>query len=363
MPTLSDLLTAQDKDTLLAQLIANLNADGTWPATDWNVGSVGRTLLDVDATALADLSASVPLIAAGGYLDTATGAWLDLLAGSAYQLTRAPAVPAIGTLRLTCDPALGPYIVQANDLWATTTAGLRFTNTTGGALTPGGTLDLTVQAESPGATWNAPIGAVTTLVTPLPGVTCNNPAAIGGGTDAENDERLRQRCRLQWATLSGGATASAYQAWALAASPSVSKVLVRDQAPRGQGTADVVLWNDGGPIDAGTVNVANAYIQARRPVTADVSVYAATETIVTLTATVTVKAAYLTSAQAAIPALLATLRQQTPIAGTLYLAALVEALMTPAGVINAVITSPSGDTTLGTVNAVTINPNLTWVSV
>ena len=363
MPSLRDLLTPKGRDAIVQELIDLLRERG-FPITDWHPGGVGRTILEVDAAALEDLYALVPAIAAGGYLSTAQGPWLNLLVESAYGLQRYPATFARGRVVLTAEPGFGPYTLEPGDLWLGTPDGLRYHNTAGGILPMGGILEVAVQAESPGARYNVPAGAITVLHTPLPGVSVTNPPdwLLEAAREEEADEELRRRARLRWASLGTGATRAAYEFWALNANPAVTKVRILDDHPRGQGTVDVVIWGEGG-LGASVVSAVDAYIQERRPLTANVLVYSATPRTVDVEATVYVRAGYLSQAQAAVAAELAALQRVTPIGGILYRSALIEALFARPYVVNVVLAQPTGDVVLGTVEALILNPTLTWQEV
>ena len=363
MPKLSDLLNPKPRTQILQELLSLAQAEGL-ATTDWYPGSVARTILEVNSAALADLYVLVAKIAAGGYLDSAEGEWLDLLAWSQYNETRKPATYAQGIVQLRARPGLGPYTIQPGQLWLGTPDGLRFSNMDGGTLPQGGTLTITVRAESPGKAYNVPAGTISIMHTPLPGVTVTNPPnwLTQAGADAESDESLRNRCRLKWATLGTGMTRAAYEYYALSAHPSVTKVRVLDNLPRGQGTVDVVVWGDGG-IGPDAVAAVDSVIQSKRPVTANVLVYAATARTIPVNATISVRAGFLPQAQAAVSQALTQLQRDTPIGGTIYRAALYEALFPRPYGVNVVLNAPTIDVTLGTAEAPVISASLTWQEV
>jgi hypothetical protein len=371
MPTLAELLTAKTKDEIFQELVDALAAMDL-PVTDWNIGGVERTHLEVEAQVQADLWALVPLIASSGFLfsELCVGAWVDLLAENFYDEVRNPAVFTVDTIRLTCPAGFGPYTIEAGDLWAANAAGKLFNNTAGGTLAAGGTLDLTFQAESPGSAYNLPRNTITILKTPLPGVTITNITGglVTSGTDQESDAAYKNRCRLKWASLATGAPDDFYRYWALKADPTITKVKVITQA-RGQGTVDVVIWGEGG-LGAGVPAAAQAFLRTKAPLTDNdgLEAYAATEVTLTLTGTITVKAGYLATAQARVAANLASLQVDTPIAGTLAHAQAVDALVDrDVGVTDAVITTvgfdPDTPLELDDVEALTIVDDMTWVEV
>ncbi len=145
------------------------------PTTSWQAGSVPRTLVAAQAKVNADFHTSVRGIANGGFLSSATGAWLTLLAYEFYGITRDAAVATVGIATLT-DVSGGPHIIAVNDLIAQDSAGHQYRNITGGTLALGGALALRWQATETGALWNIGNGSLNVLVTALATVTINNPA-------------------------------------------------------------------------------------------------------------------------------------------------------------------------------------------
>lgn len=178
MPALSELVRAPDLATTRAQLLSRLLGAG-FPVTDWEEGGAARTLVELFAKGLNDLGAQAASIAAGGLLAYATEGWLTLLAADGYGLTRNPAVTALGKVRLSAVAGAAAATISAGQLIFESSSGRRFANTSGGTLLPGGTLDLDVQAESPGAAWNVSTSTVRALITQVAGVSVDNPPRLG----------------------------------------------------------------------------------------------------------------------------------------------------------------------------------------
>lgn len=177
------------------------------------------------------------------------------------------------------------------------------------------------------------------------------------GVDAESDAALRIRAALRWAERGGGATADAYKSWALSASASVDQVRVLDQHPRGQGTVDVVLWGSGG-IGSDVVTAVNAYVQFRRPLTADVQVYSATPRTLTFTLELYAPGADATRVQADVLTNLAALQQAALIGSVFYRSEIIEAAMTVAGVLDARAPLVPETVVLGGTEALLLAPTL-----
>jgi hypothetical protein len=75
--TYAELITIKDADAIFTEILARLTTAG-FPVTAWQTGGVARTLVDVDATTLAELYDLVSDIGKGWSLDDAEGDWLTL---------------------------------------------------------------------------------------------------------------------------------------------------------------------------------------------------------------------------------------------------------------------------------------------
>jgi uncharacterized phage protein gp47/JayE len=342
---LVDLTRPRTREQVVARMLAVLsNSPNVFEPTSYLPGGSLRTLLEIQGEAQADAERTVAAFAAGGYLESAAGQWLDALAASHYGLARQSSGFAQGMVTLRCLALSGPYELAAGTTIVGTLNGLRYTSTASVTVPAGGTVQLPVQAEAPGSGYNVPGNTITVLHTPQPGLSVTNAAnwLTVAGVDQESDTALRTRARLRWAERGGGATADAYRSWALSADPAVDQVRVLDEHPRGQGTVDVVVWGSGG-IGSDVVTRVNAYIQPRRPLTADVQVYSASPRTLTFTLDLYAPGADANRVRAEVLANLAQLQQQAAIGGTLYRSEIIEAAMTPAGVLDA---RPSGEVPL-----------------
>lgn len=364
MIPLSNLLTPLTRDEWRDALLTFLGRQGL-PVTDWHSGGVELTNVYMMAQALTDLDArAIPAIAASGFIDLAQGQWLDYLAYSQYDELRKPSVFAVIPVVLTAQAGRGPYELRPGDIRAATDSGLKWQSVDGGVIPAGGSLTINMRAESPGAAYNIPAGALTRLLTPYPGVTMTNPGTFTqAGVDAEPDEVFRNRLKLKWASIGYGASSDAYRYWALTARAAVTQVRVLDQHPRGQGTVDVIIWGQGG-LSPDDVAYVAAVIDAKRSNTANVLTYSATPRVVNITGTAYTTAATLGSAPAAALANITQLQGKTDIGGVVYHSAIVEALMLPPGVRNVELTNPVTDLQLGPTEAVVFNvTGLNWVAI
>lgn len=358
---LSELIRPRLREQVVQRMLTKLSTDPDLSAnfvpTNYVPGDPLRTLLELAGEGIADVERTVSALGEGGYLRTAGGAWLAELVDSHYGVTRQPATFARGTVRFSA-PLTGAVAVPPGMIVGTS-SGLRYLVEGQGSIPAGDTLDLPARAESPGAPYNVPLGTVTVLHTPVPGLAVTNLAGwlTEAGADEETDEALRRRARLRWAELGGGATRAAYEYWALTAHPAVDRVRVLDEHPRGQGTADVVVWGAGG-LGEDVIAAVNASVQARRPTTADILVYSAKEKVVPLPIELYAPGGARGSIEGQVVAGLGALQQATPIGGRLYRSQVVEVAMLPPGVLDAQVGLP--DVALEPTEALTLEPALSW---
>lgn len=356
--TFDELLTPTTQEDELAALMGALPAG--FAVESWRDGDVAKTLIEIDAQALAEATVVRTAIARGGLLDEAEGDWLALLAEQVFQVIKNLATVATRDITLTAAAAAGPYTISPGSLWMSSDDGLRFVSTNVDPLTldKGGTLALVVSAESPGSIYNS--SPVTSLVTSLAGVTVADNGTATPGTDDETDAALRSRCRNRWPALGTGSPAGAYDLWAKSASSSVTRTKV---APSGTvaGGVDVYLAGASGGVDSPVVTAVATYIAARAPLGSVPNVASATNSAQALTAVLHGKAQYETAALAASEAAFRALIAATDIGGTIYQAAKIEALMSADGVENATISVGAADVTLSATQVATAGTiAITW---
>lgn len=352
MVTLATLLSprtrVQWRDALLEELRAAGFALALAPSNDNR-----RNVTELVAAGLAKVDEVIGKVAAGAFLDTALEDWLPLRAKSGFDVDAKPATLATGTVRLTCAATAGPYALAPGALWVGRPAtgavpARRFQTTTGGALAAGGTLDVQVSAEAPGGAYNLGNGQITTVFSgALPGVTVSNPAGLSGswliapGTDAEQPDPLKARCRARWGTLGRGATDAAYAFLASSAHPEITRVRV--YAGPGDGTLTVILAGDAAGVSNAAVNAAQAEIDAKHPKTDAPTARSASLATTTPAGTVVVRAAQRAAAQAGADVARLALLRSLDIGEGLDLGAIYAVLRQP-GVVDVDLVTPAGDT-------------------
>lgn len=274
--------------------------------------------------------------------DTAEGEYLDRWCRM-FGVQRKPATQAAGLVTFTgtdgTPVALGTRLTRGDGVtYATTEAGT----------IASGTATLAAEAEAAGEGGNLAMGAALTLMTAVPGLLGTVTVAAGGlsgGGPEEGDAPLRERLRARMGTPPAGGAAHDYIAWALAV-PGVTRAWVFPLA-RGAGTVDVSFVMDGRvniiPTVGDVADVQDA-IDAQRPVTADVLVYAPVAAPLDITIT-DLTPDSLAIRQAVELELAASIRRDGAPGGTIRRSRLIEAISRAAGESFHTLTIPAADVT------------------
>lgn len=296
--TLEELTRPITSDEAKAMLYSALAAKGI-TTTGWKPGAVVRTIIASVALVVAALSVMQTRIAAGGFLDLATGAWLTLVAKYVYNVDRDLGSFASGVVTLN-NAGAGVYVLEIGDLVAVNpSTGKTYRNTAPvslGALETG--VLVAVQAVELGSASTSIGGTITQLETPLLGVSVTNAAALIG-TDPELDPSLRSRCREKTGVASPNGPRDAYAFIARStkradgSSIGVTRALA---VPDGVGGVDIYLATPSGGVtgsddepdtDLGTIAAA---IHAQcEPLAVDARVHTATLVPVPVTYSVWVR--------------------------------------------------------------------------
>lgn len=252
MLSFEELLTPIPKSEVLEWTLETLKGLG-FQTTGWQRGRIQYSLVETFATHFSDATEIVATLAKAGTNETSSGVALILYSKSRFDNDIIAAVKTKGAMTLSNVGTSG-HTIQVGQLIAKDTTGTRlYTNTTGGSLsaasgaTPG-TLSLTFEALKAGSDYNVGNNTVTTLTTPIAGVSITNPDSGSGswittlGADQELDRTLRTRNSTKISTLSLEWTESRYIYEAL--SLGVRKVKIDATNPRGAGSVDVYLAGD-----------------------------------------------------------------------------------------------------------------------
>lgn len=229
--------------------------------------------------------------------------------------------------------------------------GALFTTDADGTIVSG-TVTVAVTAVDAGADANTAASTTLSLTTPLDGIDNNvttDGTGLVAGTDEETDDALRDRLLARIQQPPHGGADFDYIAWALEVSGVTRSWVFAQELGIGTVTVRFMMddaYSDGIPL-AADVTTVQAYIDALRPVTADLTVLAPTAVILNFTIS-----GLTPSTQAVRDAIEAELkdlvqREATP-GGTILVSHLREAISIAAGETDHVLTAPAADVVYST---------------
>ena len=284
-------------------------------------------------------------IADQAFPDTAAGP--ELLRWAAiWGITPVAATKAEGAILVEGTAAT---VVPANTIWRSGN-NIDYQSTAEFIIPAAETGNIDVEAVVAGAAGNAAVGVILSLVSPISGLVsqANVSTALAGGADIEAIESVRTRLLARIRRPPRAGTSDDYRFWAESGHPDVTRSWARPLAG-GLGTVTVYFMTDDatddGIPDAATVTTVDTYIQARRPVTAAVTVSAPTPAVLNFSIN---NLTPMTSAvQDAVEAEIADLilRESQP-GGTILISHIREAISTAAGETDHVLTSPNANVTV-----------------
>lgn len=327
----------------LPQRIERIEADISSRLADGDA-LLRRSVLGVLARAAAGqghmLQAYQEWLALQPFPDTAEAEYLERHA-RIWGVTRKAAVAATGTVSFT--GTSGAVLPTGTELQRVDGQLYR---TMADATMVAGAAVANVEAVEAGAAANTAAGQSLTLVAPVASIGSTvtvDAAGLTEGLDAEADTSLRTRLLARIQAPPHGGAAQDYESWALAV-PGVTRAWVYP-GRLGAGTVGVAIVSDAAPAgplpSVELVATAQAYLDTKRPVTAEVMVFAPTPLLVPVTLhLVPDTAATRAAVQAELRDLFA--REAEP-GAVLYLSHLREAISLAPGETNHVLTAPVAD--------------------
>lgn len=382
-PSLVDLYSPLTREQVEAKFLVIAEALG-FDITAWEPLSSVRTFNAIVAQAMSNETQTTTLMARSVLLDFAANTdgtinpWLTLFGKSWFDVEREEATFATTTVTLT-NASVTPYTINPGDLHFAVTSGVNegalYSNTTEGVLAASGTLDVTVVADIAGSSSSATAGTITTMVTPLAGVTAAN-SLPANGKDDELDPPYVLRLKSSFGALSPNGPEDAYRFFALNALHAdgtpvdVNRARISPYSPTGQVIVYVASTSGVVPGTVGNLAtdlglVADNIFRNAMAITDTPTISSAAGLNVTIQATVYMRATNTLDAatvKAKVLARLLSYFTTVPIGGTdiggggkLFLDAVIGEIYNaiPSQVAQVVITSPGSDVSM-TVNQVAV---------
>lgn len=259
------------------------------PVTSWRSGDPTKALFHFLATVLAERETISSEFIKSGFLSTAEGDWLTIVASELYGVDRPEATS--GTSTITLSNTEGRYYnLAAGEVTVMNLAtGATYHSTAALVLPRGTTATLAVEADAPGADSSANANEIDTIVSTMLGVAITaSTAAVG--TDALDDAALRTLCRATLGALSPNGPPDAYEYVArtptLSLAPNVTRAAAIEDSTYGNVT--LYLAGDSGPVTAGDVTKVQTAIELwAKPLCIKPTASNTTALPITITASVT----------------------------------------------------------------------------
>lgn len=196
---MSDLFTPKPFAEIVAGMVEHLRAS-TDRITDYNVGSVVRSLLEANAVELDDYYREVY---AGLLRSIPTAIYLG------FGFERSPAVRARGAAVFTLAAELLQEQVYPAGLTLTSLSGVEYLTESTATIPAGETsISVAISAALPGAHANAAAHVLTLPSSAFVGVQVDNPSSLSGGVDEESEEQRAERFAAFVRALARGTVAA-----------------------------------------------------------------------------------------------------------------------------------------------------------
>lgn len=349
--------------SIVASMVNWMRATQT-KVTDFNVGSVARTLVEAPAIEIDQL-----------YQQMLTGLReaIPVSVFNSFNFDAIPATPAGGMVTVTITSSADPVVIPAGTRFKRTDAEVYYRTVVDVTIDAGDTaMDVSVSAEVAGTIGNCASGQSFVLSPSPPGfISATNAAAFQPGTDEETDDQRKTRFQAYIQSLARGtnhalayglktvalynangvmtervAVAQVTEPWLT--DPLEPIAYVKCYVHNGIGSTSPALVARAKEVIEGYIDPNGAKVPGWKAAGVKVDVLAATETGVAVTGTLTPVAGYdaaalIAEAEAAIAEYITLLEIGEPA----LKAEMVARVMAIEGVKNIVLSVPSGDTAAG----------------
>jgi len=268
----------QTEQAIIQRVLSDISND-----VDKRQGSVACDLTTPVAISLAEFYSKLDTTLSYAFINEDMPSDLLTLAAANYGVDRKSAIKSIGQVTLT-----GPESTQVpKGTRIRTDGGVYFVTLFDVVLAQGSAIT-SVEAVNGGASGNVPTGAINVVVGDLAGVvSVTNSVAFDGGVDEESDESLLQRVYDKVRKPATSGNAYHYEQWAREVA-GVSDVKVIP-VWNGPGTVKVVLLDENKQTPSpAIIDATTTYIEANRPIGANVTVVGANPVTVNVVASVSI---------------------------------------------------------------------------
>ena len=241
-----------------------------------------------------------------------------------------------------------------------TPAGQSLSVSSAGTIASSGTGTIAVSATASGTAGNVAAGVTCALVSPIAGISPLSGVVtsdgITGGLDLESIDSWRSRILARIRAPANGGSVGDYQSWVQDVLPGAFVSVQANWV--GAGSLGVIVAAPGPAVpSAGQVSAISTHLQAVRPVTASVTVVAAT--LHPINFQIVLNPDTVANRAAALAGLQVSLAQDAAIGGTVYVSRLDNAISSSSGEYSHERIAPAADVALGTTEIAVLG-TITW---
>jgi hypothetical protein len=231
--------------------------------TSWRTGDPTRSTYYFLADALSNHDGRVAEFIKAGFLSSASGDWLTIVARDLYGVDRVQATFATATVTVKNNGG-GFYPIKAGDLtFKSTISGKTYHNVSDEPnLSAGIQLTIAAQADDSGSDSSAGVNEIDSLVTTKLGVdVLSSTAAVG--LDQQSDDSLKEQCLATRGALSPNGPPDAYEY--VVRNPELTGVqdITRAKSDADNPNLDVTVYvaSPSGPVAGASVTAAQAAVE------------------------------------------------------------------------------------------------------
>jgi phage-related baseplate assembly protein len=263
------------------------------PVTTWRTGDPTRSLYKYLATTLASLEGVNAEFIKAGFLSTAEGEWLTVLAWEVYGVPRVEATYADPTVSIVNNGGGNFTFEPGEAIFANSLTDKTYHNNNTVTFSGlGATATFELEADEAGSDSTAGLNEIDLIITSMLGVAITG-STVGIATDEQSDEALKEQCRASLGALSPNGPHDAYE-YVARNSTLTGQTGVTRAKSLGSPTGAVTVYIAGpsGPVDGAAVTaVQDAVERWSTPLTANPTVISAAAFNTAATVTISKKPA------------------------------------------------------------------------
>lgn len=300
-------LQALTEDETFDYILSTAKSFG-FPATSFQSGSIGYSLLKTTSHIVSVISQSVENLAQSMYLSTAVASGLDILGENHYGIARFQATQSIikpciiNNGALAISKAINEVLIKVfygtdssgNDIYVT------YKNSSAFTINAGSSVYVEFVSDNFGATsrtsqQNKPIYITEIPLTDFLSISQEEGYfyQVQNGQDKEVDKDYRERCKGKWASITANGPEDAYYYWikssinASGNPVNITRIYFDKSIAQFSGVIVIYCASDEGTASAEDLLAADANVQKYRPINAQVYVDPAVEKLLNYTLVIT----------------------------------------------------------------------------